>query len=160
MLSLPYFIQAMHPLNDHTIIHMLKELGVYVTQNRVAVLKVFLQCSGAISVSRIRKLAAIKLDRVSVYRTLQAFVDKKLILIVPNAQGKPHYILKANPGLAHQNGAAFFICTGCGDSELLPDTVEINHDHLSGYHIVKSQYLVLEGFCQKCQHQQPRHSTS
>jgi Fur family ferric uptake transcriptional regulator len=150
----------MHPLNDHTIMHMLKELGVYVTQNRVAVLKIFLQCPGAISVSRICKLSAIKLDRVSVYRTLQAFVDKNLILLVPNAQGKPHYILKANPGLAHQNGAAFFICASCGDSELLSDTVEINHNHLPGHHIVKTQYLVLEGFCQKCQHRHPPHSAS
>lgn len=136
-------------LNDHTITHALKELGVYVTQNRIAVMKVLMHCTGAISVTTIRQLADVKLDRVSVYRTLQAFFTKGILLIVPNSTGIPHYMLKLQAAAEQSPGDAFFICSSCGTSEVLSNAVEIKHRPLEK-HIIHNKYLVIEGICMKC----------
>jgi Fur family ferric uptake transcriptional regulator len=143
----------MHLLNDHTIIAALKDLGVNITQNRIAVLKVLMQCTGAVSVANIRKLAHIKLDRVSVYRTLQEFLNKGFLQVVPSASGIPHYTITAAPQRSNRNGTAFFICTGCGISELLNDKVEVRHKPSINKQVsrIKRRYVVFEGLCNKCQ---------
>lgn len=140
-------------LNDHTIAATLKELGVYVTQNRIIILKVLMQCSGAVSVANIRRLANTRLDRVSVYRTLQAFLDKGVLFVVPNTSGVPHYAVNGAIRQSDKQGSAFFICTKCGASELLKDQVEVKHHSGAGQLVnIKSRYVVFEGFCEKCNH--------
>jgi Fur family transcriptional regulator, ferric uptake regulator len=136
-------------LNEHTVTHALKELGVYVTQNRIAVMKVLMHCTGAISVTTIRRLADIKLDRVSVYRTLQAFFTKGVLLVIPNSTGIPHYMLKPPDGSPPSPDGVFFICSACGNSERLPDAVEIKHPPLHK-HTINNRYLVMEGICLNC----------
>lgn len=143
----------MHLLNDHTIISFLKELGVYVTQNRIVVLKVLMQCPGAVSVATIRKLAEVKLDRVSVYRTLQSFLDKGLLLVIPNVSGIPHYTLIGQTNFEKRDGSAFFICTRCGTAALLPGKIKVKHPPSFDQraNTIRSRYIVLEGLCNKCQ---------
>lgn len=135
------------------IIATLKRHKAYVTQNRIAVLKVLYESRGSISVTRIRKLAPVGLDRVSVYRTVQFLLEKGLVLTVPNSKGNPHYILKeflkSGPVNATGDHKVFFICNACGYTEMVeqagPLVFKTPDDHQ-----VKNAYLVLEGSCSKC----------
>jgi len=142
----------MHLLSDHNIATTLKELGVYVTQNRIVILKVLMHCSGAVSVANIRRLADTKLDRVSVYRTLQFLLEKGLLFVVPNASGIPHYAISSAIHRPDKQDVAFFICTKCGSSELLKDKIKVNHRSSANQSVnIKARYVVFEGLCNKCQ---------
>jgi Fur family transcriptional regulator, ferric uptake regulator len=134
---------------DHHIISTLKALGIYITRNRIAVLKVLMQSSGAISVASIRSLSPVRLDRVSIYRTLKVFLERGVIFIVPNSNGIPYYMMKAGKDLSKKQGAAFFICTHCGASESLEEPVLIE-DRSSVDRQIKNRYVVLEGICIAC----------
>lgn len=139
--------------DDQTIILTLKKHSAYVTQNRIAVLKVLSQSQGSISVSRIRKLSPVALDRISVYRTLQFFLKKGLVLIVPNSKGNPHYVLtdflKIPTGYLPEHQLVYFICNKCGYTERIEQCAEIAFNKPDN-HQVANCYIVLEGNCNKC----------
>ena len=143
----------MHLPDDQAIIITLKKHRAYVTQTRIAVLRVLSQTRGSISVSRIRKLSPVALDRVSIYRTLQLFLEKGLILIVPNSRGNPHYILtdflKMTSANSLENQLVYFICKTCGHTELIEqgDSLIVKRP---ANHQVNNCYIVLEGICNRC----------
>lgn len=143
----------MQSMDDQDIIITLKKHSAYVTQNRIAVLKVFLQSRTSISVSRVRKLAPVALDRISVYRTLQFFLRKGLIQTVPNSRGNPQYILsdflKPSSLNLTSDQLVYFICNNCGHTELIAQS-DPPVFRKPGNHQVNNCYIVLEGLCSKC----------
>lgn len=143
----------MHTIVDQEIINTLKKHSAYVTQNRIAVLKIFLQNHISISVSRIRKLSTVELDRISIYRTLQFFLKKGLIRMVPNSRGNPHYILtdllQPSSLSSAKDHIVYFICTSCGHTELIEQRSAPVFNK-PGNHKVSNCYVVMEGLCSKC----------
>lgn len=138
--------------DDQVIITTLRKHSAYVTQTRISVLKVLSQSRSSISLSHIRKLSPVALDRVSVYRTLQLFLKKGLIQTVPNSKGNCRYILKeflnrsSSPSASH---FVHFICNNCGYTELIEQAVPLVFDK-PGNHQVNNCYILLEGICSEC----------
>src|SRR5271154_2809507 len=72
---------------------ILKRNMLSVTAGRKKILELFLSNSGALSHGDIEKKAGEKFDRVTVYRTLQAFMEKGIIHNIPTADNSILYAL-------------------------------------------------------------------
>lgn len=140
-------------MTDTAIINILKQKGIYVTNTRVIVFKIMYEYKGMINASQIHKLAMYKLDRVSVYRTLQAFLKKDLVHIIPNSKGWPKYLIKnfdENKDTIRPNQIQiYFICNNCGLVKShkvykhIPEIIPANHQ-------VNACQIILEGKCSAC----------
>lgn len=142
----------MNTVNDQTIITTLREHNAYVTQNRIAVLKVLSEAKGSVSVARIRKLSLSRLDRVSIYRTLNFLIQKGLILSMPGPKGNLHYVLKDNITRHLSTGRSqiiHFTCSKCGCTEITESSIPFNTG-LPDQYVISKSHIILEGVCSKC----------
>ena len=72
---------------------MLKKNNLSITDSRKKIMQLFLEQTGALAHGDIEKKAGEKFDRVTVYRTLQTFVDKGIIHTIPTADNSIRYAL-------------------------------------------------------------------
>lgn len=130
----------------------LKQRKINVTQNRVAVYRVFENCRTPLSISGIIKLSHAPLDRISVYRALRCFLGKNIVQVIPGSRGCSQYIFSGyyNHYLKSGKGKpGYFICSACRSFEIILLPFNLSHTLLKKYRVNKS-YLVLEGLCANC----------
>lgn len=132
-------------LND--ILHR-KRLSV--TDSRKKILSLFLQTKDALAHGDIEKKAGEKFDRVTVYRTLQTFVEKGIIHTIPTSDNSIRYALcKECEEGHHHDEHVHFVCTNCGRTICLDDVVSPKIDLPEGYAAQEVQ-VVINGVCKNC----------
>jgi Fur family ferric uptake transcriptional regulator len=130
---------------------ILKKNQLSVTGSRKKILELFLSNQGALAHGDIEKKTGEKFDRVTIYRTLQSFLDKGIIHTIPTADSSIRYALckdECTEGHHHDNHI-HFECTSCGNTTCL-DEVNIPPIKLpTGF---KSQVVevVISGKCRSC----------
>lgn len=131
---------------------LLKRNRLSVTDSRKKILQLFLEHTGALAHGDIEKGAGEKFDRVTVYRTLQTFVDKGIIHIIPTADNSIRYALcKDNCGEGHHHDHHIhFVCTNCNKTYCLDDVVTPDIKLPRGYSAGHVE-VVVEGICKNCQ---------
>lgn len=142
----------MYAVTEERLIIQLKEHGVNLTQNRIAVFKLLTETNTALSVSAIMKLSKTLLDRISVHRALTHFLKKGIVEIVPNNGGNARYILAStNKEIikSRNNKCAYFICSACQHTQLILEPVHISFKSLT-QHQVRKYSLIIEGLCNSC----------
>src|ERR1041385_3819088 len=108
------------------IIDILKHSQLSVTENRLKILGFFMKTGHALSHADIEKMSASQFDRITIYRTLQTFVDKGIIHTIPTPDNSIMYALckeECNEG-HHHDDHVHFICSACGTTYCL-DQVSI-----------------------------------
>lgn len=136
---------------DTVIARTLKRNKLSVTASRKKILQLFLEQSGALSHGDIEKKAAEKFDRVTIYRTLQTFVDKGIIHIIPTADNSIRYALckdECSEG-HHHDHHVHFICSNCHKTYCLDDVVTPDIKLPKGYTPAHTE-VVVEGVCKNC----------
>lgn len=130
---------------------ILKKNQLSVTSSREKILQLFLEQEGALAHGDIEKKAGEKFDRVTVYRTLQAFVEKGIIHTIPTVDNSVRYALcKDNCEAGHHHDHHIhFACAVCGNTYCLDDvaTPSVNLPH--GYKSAQIEVLV-KGTCKTC----------
>src|SRR3979409_531449 len=94
---------------------ILKRTKLSVTGGREKILGLFLNHEGALSHGDIEKKAGEKFDRVTVYRTLQTFLEKGIIHAIPTPDNSIRYALckdDCSDG-HHHDHHVHFLCTQC-----------------------------------------------
>jgi Fur family transcriptional regulator, ferric uptake regulator len=121
------------------------------TQCRYAVLRKFLKTNEALSHSELEK-SLQDFDRVTIYRTINTFVEKGLLHKVPDASGGTmKYALcssKCSPE-DHNHEHVHFQCVKCGSTECLDETQLPDVSLPRGYTRADANLLV-QGVCPKC----------
>ena len=132
---------------------LLKKSHLSVTGGRRKILELFLQHDGALSHSDIEKKAGEKFDRVTVYRTLQAFLEKGLIHSIPTSDNSIRYALCKDDcsGGQHRDDHVHFICNNCGNAVCLEEVVVPPIKLPKGYAVQQVEMLV-SGVCKSCNH--------
>jgi Fur family transcriptional regulator, ferric uptake regulator len=132
---------------------LLKKSNLSVTGGRRKILELFLQHDGALSHSDIEKKAGEKFDRVTVYRTLQAFLEKGLIHSIPTSDNSIRYALCKDDcsGGQHRDDHVHFICNNCGNAVCLEEVVVPAIKLPRGYTVQQVEMLV-SGVCKSCNH--------
>jgi Fur family ferric uptake transcriptional regulator len=136
---------------DKKIDEILKRNQLSVTSGRRKILELFLHQEGALSHSDIERKAGEKFDRVTVYRTLQAFLEKGLIHSIPTADNSIRYALcKDNCSAGHhRDDHVHFICNACGNTVCLED-VTVPSIKLPRGFLAQQVDMLVSGICKSC----------
>ena len=141
-------MQAKHKAD---IAQLLKKNGISVTESRKKILQLFLDEPGALAHGDIERKAAERFDRVTVYRTLQTFVDRGIIHTIPTSDNSVRYALcKDDCGDGHHHDHHIhFLCKRCGQTYCLDDVVTPSI-RLPGGYAAEHTEVVVEGVCRAC----------
>jgi Fur family ferric uptake transcriptional regulator len=99
---------------------ILRELGLHITVARLTVLNIFLRTSTIIDHSELMARCEKSINRITLYRTLQAFYEHHLLAKVPSSNGIAKYIYRGTPahGLVPRRKTperhVHLICQDCG----------------------------------------------
>ncbi|MGH2552847.1 MAG: Fur family transcriptional regulator [Chitinophagaceae bacterium] len=130
---------------------LLKRNKLSITGSRTKILRLFIEQSGALAHGDIEKKAGEKFDRVTIYRTLQTFVDKGIIHTIPTADNSIRYALckdECKEG-SHHDHHIHFVCNSCHNTYCLDDVVTPEIKLPKGYQ-AKDVEVVVEGVCKNC----------
>jgi Fur family transcriptional regulator, ferric uptake regulator len=130
---------------------ILKKNKLSITASREKILNLFLDQAGALAHGDIEKKAGEKFDRVTIYRTLQVFVEKGIIHTIPTTDNSILYALCKDDCEEghHHDHHIHFICTQCHHTYCLDDVVTPAVKLPKGYS-AKQIEVVVEGICEKC----------
>ena len=121
------------------------------TDSRRAILEIFLQSHNALAHHDIEKKTGEKFDRVTVYRTLQTFIDKGIVHIIPTAENAVLYALcheECAEGHHHDNHI-HFICNSC-QKAICMESVVVPEVVLPNGFKPKQYAMVVTGICKDC----------
>ncbi len=136
---------------NEAIKNILKKNNLSVTGSREKILGLFLNQKGALAHGDIEKKAGERFDRVTVYRTLQTFVEKGIIHTIPTADNSIRYALCKDDcsGGHHHDHHIHFQCASCGNTYCLDDIVTPDIKLPKGY-VSSHIEVVVEGTCKTC----------
>jgi Fur family ferric uptake transcriptional regulator len=130
---------------------LLKRNHLSITDSRKKILGLFINHIGALAHGDIEKKAGEKFDRVTVYRTLQTFVEKGIIHTIPTSDNMVRYALckdNCTEGHHHDNHI-HFVCRECGRTECLDQITAPSLELPYGY-AAKTVEVVVNGVCKEC----------
>lgn len=136
---------------NNEVTQILKQNRLSITGSRQKILELFLLSDGALSHADIEKNTGESFDRVTVYRTLQTFVEKGIIHLIPTTDNSIKYALCKNdcaPGHHHDNHV-HFICGEC-EKTICLDDVNIPVVKLPGGFTPTRSEMVVTGTCGEC----------
>jgi Fur family ferric uptake transcriptional regulator len=120
------------------------------TESRRKILSLFMESNDALAHGDIEKKAGEKFDRVTVYRTLQTFVEKGIIHSIPTADNSVLYALcKDCQEGHHHDDHVHFVCKNCERTICLDDVVSPVMKLPEGYAPDDVQ-VVIHGVCKDC----------
>lgn len=128
----------------------LRQADLQVTPARIATLKLFESHAKPIDAAHLAEhlQKELGIDRVTVFRILNAFVEKGLITKLEFGEGKARYEINSPEDHHH------LICENCGKIEDIDDTmiphVESDIVKKTGF-LVKRHSLEFYGLCKNCQ---------
>ena len=131
---------------------ILKRNQLSVTGSRKKILELFLKNNGALAHSDIEKKTGERFDRVTVYRTLQSFLEKGIIHTIPTPDNSIRYALckdDCTKGHHHDNHV-HFVCGKCHTTICLPDVTVPEVKLPSGFWPIDAQ-MIVSGLCLDCQ---------
>ncbi|MBG9375747.1 transcriptional repressor [Panacibacter sp. DH6] len=130
---------------------ILKRNQLSVTESRRKILELFRASNGALAHADIETKTGEHFDRVTVYRTLQTFVDKGIIHTIPTADNSVRYALckdACSEGHHHDNHV-HFICDDCGTTYCLENIITPEVRLPQGFKQSQTD-VVVSGVCDKC----------
>lgn len=144
----------MNPASSRNLGNRLNEIlrrkHLSITDSRKKILSLFLNSKDALTHGDIESKAGEKFDRVTVYRTLQTFVEKGIVHTIPTSDNSIRYALckDCEEGHHHDNHV-HFICGNCNKTFCLDEVVSPNIELPHGF-IADNVQVVINGVCEEC----------
>ncbi len=134
------------------VLDLLKAQALSVTDGRKEILGLFLSRKGALAHADIEKKLGDRFDRVTIYRTLQVFVDKGLIHSIPTKDNTIRYALCKEDCASghHHDHHVHFVCKQCDNTYCLDEVATPSVKLPRGYTINQVE-MVVSGVCKSCQ---------
>ena len=130
---------------------ILRKNGLSITEGRKRILELFLEKEGALAHADIEELKLSSFDRVTVYRTLQTFVEKGIIHQIPTTDNSILYALcrhNCAEGHHHDNHV-HFICSLCNKTTCLEE-VDVPDVKLPRGFKTLHAAMIISGICREC----------
>jgi len=142
--------QAENKSTNSRLNEILRRKNLSVTDSRRKILTLFLSTPDAMAHGDIEKKAGEKFDRVTIYRTLQTFVEKGIVHTIPTADNSVLYALcKDCTEGHHHDDHVHFVCSACDRTICLDDVISPKIDLPEGYK-ADSVQVVIHGTCKDC----------
>ena len=132
---------------------ILKKNGLRLTNSRSAIINVFCTSNTAIGHAELEDaLIEDEFDRVTIYRTINTFLDKGIIHKVMDGSGVGKFALCSAKCDEHQHhdDHIHFNCLKCGTTTCMEELLVPQIKLPKGYE-VKEANVLLKGICAKCQ---------
>ena len=137
-------------INNSRAGELLRRKALSVTDSRRKILSLFLNSADALAHGDIEKKAREKFDRVTIYRTLQTFVEKGIIHTIPTSDNSVRYALCKDCTEGHHHDEhVHFVCTNCNKTICLDGVVSPTVDVPDGY-VAESMQVIIYGICKSC----------
>lgn len=138
---------------EKNIPHILKQAQLSVTENRTKILTLFINTPSALSHADIENKVGEHIDRVTIYRTLQTFVEKGIVHTIPTSDNSVLYALCKDDCSEghHYDNHVHFICDKCSTTYCLEDIAIPNIRLPEGFTQNQINILV-SGICKNCNH--------
>lgn len=137
-------------MNAAMITKTLRNYHVRPTKTRKAILNIFLDADFALSHADIENKMTCDCDRVTIYRTLDTFLEKGLIHKVADGSGIIRYALGNNyTPQPHDDNHVHFKCVKCNRVYCLP-SVDVPALELPPGYDLYSFSIIAEGICENC----------
>jgi len=135
----------------NTFNELLKNNQLSITDSRVAILELFSKSNNALAHGDIEKATHDQYDRVTIYRTLQTFVEKGIIHSIPTKDNSVLYAFckDACSNGNHHDNHVHFICDECGSTYCL-DNVVVPSIILPERFIAERKDVIVSGICNNC----------
>lgn len=135
---------------DNKLNQLLRRKHLSATDSRKKILSLFLSHKDALAHGDIEKKAGEKFDRVTVYRTLQSFLEKGIIHAIPTADNSVRYALCKDCSEGHHHDQhVHFVCNQCNTTICLENTSVPQINTPEGFSINEVQ-VVINGICKEC----------
>lgn len=129
---------------------LLRKKHLSITDSRKKILSLFLNSHDALAHGDIERKAGEKFDRVTVYRTLQTFVEKGIVHTIPTAENSVLYALcKDCDEEHHYDDHVHFVCRKCHTTICLDNIVSPQIELPQGY-VAENVQVVINGICKNC----------
>jgi len=127
----------------------LKDHALRITDCRMDVLEMFQRASSALSFRDIEE-ELTGYDRVTLYRTLNSFIEKGVLHKIPDDSGIARYGACYETCTAHKHlhDHVHFKCEQCGKIECIPNH-HVPKMKIPGYQIHSSS-MIVKGYCENC----------
>ena len=132
--------------------YILKNSSLSVTAGRKRILDIFLASSTALAHQDLETACAEEYDRVTIYRTLQTFLEKGIIHNIPSTDTITRYALCNDSCIStghHHDNHVHFKCDRCGKTLCL-DEVSIPEIRLPKGYAMHDINMVVNGICKSC----------
>jgi len=134
---------------------ILKQYRVSITRTRIFLLNLFLQSNEALTLQYFLNNPLHHLDRTTIFRTLNLFVEKKIILRIPAADGINNYLFLQAKDPVH----SYFICRGC--KKIVPmEMIVLPEIKLPDDFIYQNTEIKVSGLCSSCRSRKQNHLSS
>ncbi len=128
---------------------ILKKAGLRKTRQRVDILKVLANAKQPLTAEQIaRKLRRAKPNKVTIYRTLESFVEAALVHRAYLGDRTWHY--ESGDHCTELQCHPHFTCTKCGSTRCMLDSTVGMVKGLEQGFVVHRQQVRLEGLCPRC----------
>ena len=131
---------------------ILSKTGLSQTSLRKNLIKLFYISKSSLSIDEVINGLNNKVDKVTIYRALNAFEEKGLIHKVPDKDNLLRYALcqkECSPS-KHSHNHAHLLCDKCNSTYCLNDFKIPIENNYNGF-IVSNSKIILEGRCVDCQ---------
>ena len=130
---------------------ILRKSQLSITGSRQAILGLFLDRKGALAHGDIEKKTREQFDRVTVYRTLQSFMEKGIIHTIPTSDNSIRYALCSEDCTEghHHDNHVHFVCRSCGRTTCL-DSVTVPEVKLPRGFRPTDRQMIVSGICGDC----------
>jgi Fur family transcriptional regulator, ferric uptake regulator len=135
----------------YSTIETLKKHQLSITDSRKKILELFIRSKSALAHADIETHSGTEFDRVTIYRTLQTFVEKGIIHTIPTTDNSVRYALCKEDCVSgrHHDDHVHFMCDDCGATYCL-DHVTVPKINLPSGFTATQTDLVVSGKCIKC----------
>jgi len=134
---------------------LLRSKGMHVTNVRLAALRVFIESSSAMSQQELASKIPFKTDRVTIYRTLNIFLEKGILHKVVDTEGETKFALCLHEHhhdekmIRPEDFHPHFKCSQC-DRIICLEDIQIPEPQLPPGYILENYHLSVSGYCAAC----------
>lgn len=144
------YLDSISVLPENTTLErILKQHGMSNTPIRRQVLALFMNSNKALQHSDIEQRLP-QIDRITLYRTLQTFVKKRLVHVIPTDRKSIQYAYGRVAPKAGRERHIHFSCEICGDTQCMDLPLQLDISEISRRYAVKSVEVILRGVCGVC----------
>lgn len=142
-------------MNSHSTLSaesLLSRYSLRNTEQRRQVLEVFFKANFALSHGLIEQSLKPSIDRVTLYRTLKAFVEAGILHTIPDEQATVKYALCSSTceTKTHNHDHIHFTCESCSETFCMDEMVALPKNLPRGFKM-KAVKMIVEGTCKACQ---------